>query len=244
MGIKRTTKTPLPADPKTKRSLTQHKVTSYQFPLSAVEHAELADETKGNTVKAFLSRAEEWAREVLTAAGLPDHLEAVRRDADRRWFDDLPKGWREKKPADFLKPGEAVTSLLGLVEDRSHSPEWRAERILRFASTTRHRTQLGDAPGAAWNAIQLMQALHLAGFKLDLEWPLDVGVRVIESGKHGKKRSREAEHAEWKTVFDDVTGQYPDKSKAEVHRIVAERLEVTEKAVKKALWRLEMRAKP
>ena len=92
------------------------------------------------------------------------------------------------------------------------------------------------------NAIHLMQALHLAGFKLDLEWPLDVGIRAIESGKHGKKKSREAEHLKWKAVFDDITGQYPDMSKAEVHRIVAERLEVTEKAVKKALWRLEKRA--
>ncbi len=242
MAIKRVTTTPPPTHPKTKRGRTRHEVTGYQFPLSTDEDAALAHEIDESTVETFLARTEDWARDVLTAAGLPDHLEAVRRDAAGQWFDDLPKGWREKKPADFMKPGETVATVSGLVEDRPHSPEWRAERILRFASTTRHRTQLGDAPGAAWNAIQLMQVLHLAGFKLDLEWPLDVGMRVIESGKHGKKRSREAEHAEWKTVFDDVTGQYPDKSKAEVHRIVAERLEVTEKAVKKALWRLEMRA--
>ena len=242
MAIKRTTATPPTAHPKTKRGRTRHEVTKYQFPLTTEEDAALAQEIDESSLEAFLTRAEDWACEVLTAAGLPDHLEAVRRDADRRWFDDLPKGWREKKPADFLKPGEAVTSLLGLVEDRPHSLEWRAERMLRFASATRHRTQLGDAPGAAWSAIQLMQALHLAGFKLDLEWPLDVGIRVIESGKHGKEQSRRSEHVEWKTVFDQLSHQYPDKSKAEAHRIVAARFKVTEPAVKKALWRLEKRA--
>ena len=152
-------------------------------------------------------------------------------------------GRRQQKRVDVLKPDEAVTSLLGLVEEHIHSPEWLAERILRFASATRRQTQLGDAPGAVRNTIDFMQALHLAKFKLDLERPLDVGIRSIESGKHGKVRSRETEHMEWKTVFDEVIGQPPEKSKAEGHRIVAERRGVKAEAVKKALWRLEKRAK-
>ena len=242
MGIKRTTTTPPPVHPKTKRSLTRHKVTSYQFPPSDDEHRELADENEKNTAEAFLSRAEDWARGVLTAAELPTNLDAVRGDADGKWHDDLPEGWRQKKATDVFKAGEVVTSLLGLVKDRLHSPEWLAERILRFASATRRQTQLRDAPGAVWASMHLMQAIHLAEFKLDLERPLDVGIRSIESGKHGKVRSRQTEHMEWKALFDEITGRFPEISKAEVHRIVAERRGVKAEAVKKALWRLEKRA--
>ena len=242
MGIKRTTTTPPPAHPKTKRSLTQREVTSYQFPLSGDENAELADEFQGSTVEAFLSRAEEWARDVLTAAGLPVHLGAVRQDADGRWFDDLPKGWREKKPADVLKPGETVTTLSGLVEDRPHSLEWHVERVLRFAGETRRQMQSKDALATAWYTIHLMQALHLAGFKLDLERPLDVGIRVIEAGTHGKRTSREDMHLAWKAAFDKIARQNPDKAKAEVYRMVAERSETSPEAVKKALQRLKRRA--
>jgi len=243
MGIKKTTTKPPPAHPKTKRSLTRHKVTSYQFPPSDDEHRELADENEKNTAEAFLSRAEDWARGVLTAAKLPTKLDAaVRGDADGNWRDDLPEGWGQQKRADVLKRGEAVTSLLGLVKDRLHSPEWLAERILRFASATRRQMQLRDAPGAVWASMHLMQAIHLAEFKLDLERPLDVGIRSIESGKHGKVRSRQTEHMEWKALLDEITGRFPEISKAEVHRIVAERRGVKAEAVKKALWRLEKRA--
>ncbi len=243
MGIKKTTTKPPPAHPKTKRSLTRHEVTSYQFPLSDDEHRELADEIEKNTFEAFLSRAENVARDMLTAAELPTNLDAVRLDADGKWLDDLPDGWRQQKRADVLKPGEGVTSLSsGLVKDRLHSPEWLAERILRFASATRRQTQLRDAPGAVRNTIDFMQTLHLAKFKLDLERPLDVGIRSIESGKHGKVRSRQTEHMEWKALFDEITGRFPEISKAEVHRIVAERRGVKAEAVKKALWRLEKRA--
>lgn len=139
MGIKRTTTTPPPAHPKTKRGRTRHEGTQFRFPLSADEVAALAHEIDENTVEAFLSRAEDWARDALAAAGLPVHLGAVRQDADGRWTDDLPKDWREKKPADVLKPGEAVTTLLGLVEDRPHSLEWHTARVLRFAGETRRR---------------------------------------------------------------------------------------------------------
>ena len=243
MGIKKTTTKPPPAHPKTKRSLTRHKVTSYQFPPSDDEHRELADENEKNTAEAFLSRAEDWARGVLTAAKLPTNLDAaVRGDADGNWRDDLPEGWRQQKATDFLKPGEVATSLWGLVKDRLHSPEWLAERILRFARATRRQTQLGDAPGAVWASMHLMQAIQLAGFKLDLERPLDVGIRSIESGKHGKVRSRETEHMKWKAVFDEVIGQPPEKSKAEAHRMVAERFGVKAEAVKKAFRRLKKRA--
>jgi len=243
MGIKKTTTKPPQAHPKTKRSLTRHEVTSYQFPLSDDEHRELADEIEKNTFEAFLSRAENVARDLLTAAELPTNLDAaVRGDADGNWRDDLPEGWRQQKATDFLKPGEVATSLSGLVEERHHSPEWHAERILRFARATRRQTQLGDAPGAVWASMHLMQAIHLAEFKLDLERPLDVGMRSIESGKHGKVRSRQTEHMEWKALFDEITGRFPEISKAEVHRIVAERRGVKAEAVKKALWRLEKRA--
>jgi len=90
--------------------------------------------------------------------------------------------------------------------------------------------------------MHLMQALHLAKFKLDLERPLDVGIRSIESGKHGKKRSQETEHMKWKAVFDEVTGHFPEISKAEAHRTVAVRFGVKEATVKKALQRLKKRA--
>ncbi len=217
MGIKRTTKTPLPADPKTKRSLTQHKVTSYQFPLSAVEHAELADETKGNTVKAFLSRAEEWAREVLTAAGLPDHLEAVRRDAKGRWFDDLPKGWREKKPADVLKPGETIATLLQLVEDRPlHSPQWLAARVLRFADRTRYHMEFDNSTDAVWNAIHLAQTISLTDFKLDLEAPLGTGLKV-RRGAHESGKETRADRAErdarWRAEAQQIQNRHQEWSR-------------------------------
>jgi len=234
--IKRTRITPPPIHPKVKVARTQHETTAYPFPQ---EEVALTQKVEESTVHALLSRAEEWARGILIAAELPTHLDAVRRDADGRWLDDLPEGWRQQEPADFLKPGEAVTSLLGLVEDRPHSIEWRAERILRFATAARHRMRLGDVPGAVWNAVQLSQALHLAEFKLDLERPLDIGMRSIKSGENGKKRSKETEHMEWKAVFDKIRRESPELSKAEVHRMVAERFEINEPAVKKAIWRLK-----
>lgn len=236
MAIKRTRITPPPIHPKVKVARTQHETTAYPFPQ---EEVALTQKVEEGTVNAFLIRAEEWARGILIAAELPTHLDAVRRDADGRWLDDLPEDWRQQKPADFLKPGQAVTSLLGLVADRPHSLEWRAERILRFANSARYRMQLGDTPRAVWNAVQLTQALHLTEFKLDLERPLDIGIRSIERGIHGKKRSRETEHMEWKAVFDRIRGESPELSKAEAHRMVADRFEVTESAVKKAIWRLE-----
>ena len=191
MGIKRTTTTPPPVHPKTKRSLTRHEVTSYQFPLSADENAELADEMEENTVEAFLSRTEEWARDTLTAAGLPGHLGAVRRDADGRWFDDLPKGWRQRKPADVLKPGETVATVSRLVEDRPHhSPEWLAARVLRFAVRTRYHTELGNSRDAVWSAIHLVQAISLTNFKMDFERLLSVGIKVIESAHESGKETR------------------------------------------------------
>ena len=76
-------------------------------------------------------------------------------------------------------------------------------------------------------------------FKLDLERPIDIGIRSLEAGEHGKKRSREIEHTEWKAVFDKIKRESPELSKAEAHRMVAGRFEVTESAVKKAIWRLE-----
>ena len=149
MGIKRTTTRAPPAHPKTKRSLTKREVTSYQFPLSDDEDAELADEIEAATVEAFLSRAEEWARKVLTEAELPVHLEPVRRDAKGRWFDDLPKGRKKKELIDVLKPGETLASLLCLVKDRDlHSPEWLAAQTLRFAVRTRHYMDLGYSTDA------------------------------------------------------------------------------------------------
>ncbi len=242
MAIKKVTTTPPPTHPKAKRGRTRYEVTGYQFPLSTDEDAALAHEIDESAVEAFLARVEDWACDVLTAAGLPDHLGAVRRDADGRWFDDLPKDWRKKKPADFLKPGETAATVSGLVEDRPHSPEWRAARILHFAGATRHQMQDRNARATAWNAIQLMQALHLADFKFEREWLLDMGARVIEAGKHGKLGSREAKHVKWKSVFDQLSEQYPDKSKAELHRIVAERFGAKEETVKKALQRLKNRA--
>ncbi len=242
MGIRRTTTTPPPAHPKTKRGRTRHEGTQFRFPLSADEVAALAHEIDESTVEAFLSRAEDWARDALAAAGLPVHLGPVRRDADGRWFDDLPKDWREKKPADVLKPGETVATLLGLVKDRPHSLEWHTARVLRFAGETRRQMQSKDALATAWNTIHLVQARHLAGFKLDLEWPLDVGIRVIEAGTHGKRTSREDVHLAWKAAFDKIARQNPDKAKAEVYRMVAERFETSPEAVKKALQRLKRRA--
>ncbi len=185
MGIKRTTTRAPPAHPKTKRSLTKREVTSYQFPLSDDEEAELADEIKEATVEAFLSRAEEWARDVLTAAGLPDHLDAVRRDAKGRWFDDLPKG------IDDLKPGETLTSVLRLAEDRDlHSPEWLAARVLRFAFWARYHMDLGNSTDAVWNAFHLVQTISLTNFKLDYERPLSAGIKVIVSARESGKETR------------------------------------------------------
>ena len=201
----------------------------------------LTQKVEESTVDAFLSRAEEWARDILTDAKLPAHLNAVRQTAGGKWLDDLPEDWRQQKPADVLKPGEAVTSLLGLVEDRPHTLEWRAERILRFAKSTRHRMQLGDTPKAVWNAVQLMQALHLTEFKLDFERLLDIGIRSVESGEHGKKRSKESAHLEWKADYEELRSQYPGMSNAGIHRMVAERRGVSPEAVKKALQRLEER---
>ena len=208
VAIKRTKIRTPPTHPKVKRGRTHHQTTGYQFPLSADEDVELARKIEESAVDVFLSRAEEWARDVLTAAELPTHLDAVRRDADGRWLDDLPQGWRQQEPTDFLKSGEAVTSLLGLVEDRPHSLEWRAERILRFANSIRYRMQLGDTPRAVGNAFQLMQAIHLAELKLDFERLLDIGIRSVESGEHGKKRAKETEHMQWKADFEKFSSNY------------------------------------
>ncbi len=213
MGIKRTTTPAPPAHPKTKRSLTQREATSYQFPLSSDEVAELADEIKGSTVEAFLSRAEEMARDALTAAGLPDHLEAVRRDAKGRWIDNLPKGWRKKKPVDVLKPGETLTSLLQLVKDRDlHSPEWLAARVLRFAVKTRYYMDLGNSTDAVWNAFHLVQTISLTNFKLDFERPLSAGIKVIdgayESGKETRS-DRQKRDERWCSGAQQIRERHP-----------------------------------
>ena len=222
MGIKRTTKTPPPAHPKTKRSLTRHKVTSYQFPLSAVEHAELADETKGNTVEAFLSRAEEWARDALTAAGLPDHLEAVRRDAKGRWFEDLPKDWQKKKPIGVLKPGETIATLLQLVEDRPlHSSEWLVARVLRFADRTRYHMEFGNSVDAVWSAIHLAQTISLTNFKMDLERPLSAGIKVIEGAHESGKETRsdrQKRDERWCREAQRIRERHPRRSQERIIR--------------------------
>ena len=222
MAIKRTTVTPPPAHPKTKRGQTRREVTKFQFPLTANEEATLASEIDKNNPEAFLSRAEEWARDVLTAA-------------------ELPNGCHRKKPADFLKPGETGAALPELIEDRPHSREWLAARMLRFVRGTRCQIERSNARDAVWNAIHLMQAIALADFKLVFERPLDVGFRVIGGGQHGKKRSSRAEHMEWQALSYKLAFQQPEKSKAEVNRTVAERFGKSESAVKKALWRLNVR---
>jgi hypothetical protein len=239
MGIKKTTTKPPPTHRKTKRSRTRHEVTEYQSPLSADDYAALAHELEKNTIETFLSHVEEWARKVLVTAELPDHLKAVRRDAEGRWFDDLPKGQRNKKLADAPKPGEAIVTLLGLVKERPHSPEWLAAQILRFAWGTRHYMKRDRAEDAVWNAILLMQTIALTDFKLEWEWPLDVGIRVIEGGGQRKAKPQEDEHKRWKALFDELRGQNPDKSNAKIHQIVAERCGTSEPAVKKAFQRLE-----
>ena len=242
MGIKKVTTTPPPAHPKTKRGRTRHEVTKYQFPLSSDEVAALDRDTEENTVEAILSRAEQWAREVLATAALPTHLEAVRRDADGQWSDDLPDGWRQKKPVEVVKSGESVVTLFGLVEDHPHTPEWFAERILRHAWGSRYHLKRGNARDTAWNTIHLMQDIRMAGFKLDLERLVDLGTRSIQSGGHGKTRSRRVAHKQWNADFERIIAQSPDLSKAEVHRMVAERRNTSEEAVKKALQRLKSRS--
>ena len=239
MGIKKTTTKPPPTHRKTKYGRTRHEVTEYQFPLSDDDYAALAHELENNTIETFLSRVEEWARDVLVAAELPDHLKAVRRDADGRWVDDLPKRQRNKKPADAPKPGEAIVTLLGLVKERPHSPEWLAAQILRFAWGTRHYMKRDRAEDAVWNAILLMQTIALTDFKLDLERPLNIGLRIIQSGEHGKMRSSRDQHLEWKQMVDDLAGQQPEEPRSEIIRRVAELVGKTEEAVKKALYRLQ-----
>ncbi len=241
MAIKRVTTTPPPTHPKTKRGRTRHEVTEYQFPLSDDDYAALAHELEKNTIETFLSRVEEWARKVLVTAELPDHLKAVRRDADGRWFDDLPKRQRNKKPADAPKPGEAIVTLLGLVKERPHSREWLAAQILRFAWGTRHYMKRDRAEDAVWNAILLMQTIALTNFKLDLERLVDIGDRRIRSGEHGKKRSSRAEHLEWQNLVGELARQQPEMKKGEIIDQVAARRGTTVEAVRKALYRLKMR---
>jgi hypothetical protein len=241
MGIKKTTTKPPPTQRKTKYGRTRHEVTEYQFPLSDDDYAALAHELEKNTIDTFLSHAEEWARKVLVKARLPDHLKAVRRDAEGRWFDDLPKGQRNKKPTDAPKPGEAIVTLLGLVKERPHSPEWLAAQILRFAWGTRHYIKRDRAEDAVWNAIFLMQTIALTDFKLDLERLVDIGDRRIRSGEHGKKRSRRAEHLEWQNLVGELARQQPEMKKGEIIDQVAARRGTTVEAVRKALYRLKMR---
>ena len=68
--------------------------------------------------------------------------------------------------------------MLDLVKERPHSPEWLAARVLRFAERTRYHMESGNAKDAVWNAIHLAQAIRLTDFKLDLEGPLRIGVKV------------------------------------------------------------------
>lgn len=189
MGNKKITKTPPPAHPTTKHSLTRREVTKDQLPPSADENAAIADKAEATTVEAFLSAAETWARDELAAAGLPNHLKPVRRDAEGRWFDDLPEGWRTKKRKNVLKPGETIATVLSLVEDRPETPEWLAARVLRFAQGTRHHMEISNLKDAVWNAIHLAQTIHLTDFKLNLEEFAKTGMKVRKGARESGKET-------------------------------------------------------
>ena len=172
----------------TRPDLTQRQTTGSSIaPTDEEEVARLSTAVDEGNLETWLRSVEEWARNELAAAGL-----------QTAYLAPTPEGGQ--------------VSVLDLVKDRPHSPEGLAAQVLRFAERTRYHIESGDTKEVAWNAIHLAQAIRLADFKLDLEGPLRIGVKVRtgarESGKTTRlQRNRRDER--WRLKAQEIRESHP-----------------------------------
>ena len=181
----------------TRPGLTQRETTGPSIaPTDEEEVARLSAAIDEGNLETWLNRVEEWARNELAAAGLQTVYLAP-------------------------TPGGGQVSVLDLVKDRPHSPEWLAAQTLKFAVRTRYHMESGNAKDAVWNAIHLAQAIRLTDFKLDLEGPLRTGIKVIkgarESGRETRgERARRDEH--WRSEAQKIRERNPTWSQDNIVR--------------------------
>ena len=138
-----------------KNGLTRHETTTFvlakrnspdgplQWQLSPEEEEEFERTNKENSVDAYLDRHEEWAREILSSAGLPGHMNVVRVRPNEQWSDDLPESWREMNQKEVFAPGERPAILIALVKNRFFTLEYYAAHVLRWADNTRRHIKNG-----------------------------------------------------------------------------------------------------
>ena len=153
---------------------------------------EFADFAKRTSLDNYITRAKDWARKELAAAGLPTEL-----------LQPVPL------------PGGGSANLLGLVKDKPQSPEWFAARILRFAEMTKCCIESDNAEGAAWNAVHLAQTICHSDFKMDIEKPLTTGLKVIKGARESGKESRakrERRDERWRRKGKELQVRHPNWS--------------------------------
>jgi hypothetical protein len=150
--------------------------------------AEVAEQTDLN---ADLTAAEDLARDVLRAAGLPENLGpfARLRDGSLR---ELPTGWREASFGALGPDVLSVVTLDGALRSTEVTRESDAAGILRLSESIRRALEDGRVHDAVWNAMRLgREALLL---ELDLKgWraAAEAGDAVNRGGAKGGAAARQ-----------------------------------------------------
>ncbi len=230
-----------------KRGLQRLETTSWEWPLSKKDIAELDQTVQESSIEQTIASYEEAARIVLREANFPDHLGPFVVTADGDWR-DMPQEWRKgaiPKPT----PGEtfSIQLLTSLLRGRELSPEWRAAQILRYADVLKQHMAKGDITNVVWAALHLQKQVERA--MLSTAWERDAitGQRVREGGRKGYKRNREAAtrialHKEWVSADLELASTCPDVSAAERARRIAQCYGENPETARNAIWRFRKRS--
>lgn len=225
-----------------KRGLQRLETTSWEWPLSKNDIAELDRTVHESSIEQTIASYEEAARDVLRKANYPDHLGPFVVTADGDWR-DMPQEWRNgailKSPS-----GESfsIQLLTALLRGWELSPEWRAAQILRFADVLKQHMAKGDITNVVWAALHLQR--HVERAILSTAWESDaiMGQRVREGGRKGYKlnqavAARIALHKEWVSDDWELASACPHLSAAERARRIAQRHGAKSETVRNAIWR-------
>jgi hypothetical protein len=153
--------------------------------------AALAEVAEHTDLNADLTAAEDLARDVLRAAGLPENLGpfARLRNGSLR---ELPTGWREAGFGALGSDVAGVVTLDGALRGTERMRESDAACILRLAESVRRALGDGRVHDAVWNAMRLGREALLLEFDLK-GWPAaaEVGDAVKQGGAKGGTSTRQ-----------------------------------------------------